>query len=577
MTFFRRVLPAALLLPLAACATVPVAEGPVTIGIAAFNDFHGALEPPKLAVAMPDGVGGTVAVPAGGAAWMAATLDAMRSRHAHHLTVSAGDLIGASQLASSLHLDEPAIAAMNRMGLDFAAVGNHEFDRGARELRRMQDGGCKQHTARRPCLLEPFAGARFRFLAASTRLPDGSTLFPATAIRSFGKGRRQVRVGLIGLTLEGTPMLVSPDGIKGLVFADEAATINSLVPGLKRQGADAVVVLIHEGGRQAAGSADPNACEGLSGEITGILERLDPGVDAVVSGHTHSAYVCPREGGPLLTSAGLYGTLVTEIMLEIDPRAGRVVRRHAVNRVVQSEEFTGPRGVVPVSHAAPRLAPRDDIAAIVVRYGDAAKAQAQRPVGRLAAPAMRDETLRLLGGPIGNLIADSQLAATRSAGAEIAFMNPFGIRAALVPGADGTVTFGDLYRVQPFGNQVVTLDMTGAQIKAALEQGFDDLGPDQALSPSAGLSYRFDRAQALGNRIVELTLGGAALDSARVYRVTVNGFLALGGDGFSVFAQMPGRVTGPTDIDAFEAWFRDALLREVPTELRSAPYSITRK
>ena len=572
----HRLLTLLLSLSLAACASVPDKAATVTVGIAAFNDFHGSLEPPKLTVPV-QGTEGTMAVPAGGAAWMASALDDVRSRYRHHLTVSAGDMIGASQLASSLHLDEPTIAAMNRMGLDYAAVGNHEFDRGTAELQRMQQGGCAKHTTREPCLIEPFAGARFRFLAASSRLPDGSTLFPATALHRFGKGRNAVQVGVIGLTLEGTPMLVSPDGIAGLSFADEAETINALVPQLRRQGADAVVVLIHEGGRQAAGQADPNACEGLSGEIVAIAEALVPGVDAVVSGHTHAAYVCAREGAPLLTSAGFYGTLVTEIALEIDPRAGRVVRRSAVNRVVQSEGFAGPRGPVAASDAAPRLPPRADIAALVARYAEAAKVQAQRPVGRLAGPATRDAALRLLGGPIGNLIADSQLAATRGAGAQVALMNPFGIRAPLVPGADGAVTFGDLYRVQPFGNQVVTLSMTGAELKAALEQGFDNIGPDQALSPSAGLTYRFDRTRAVGDRIVDLMFEGEALDPARTLRVTVNGFLALGGDGFSVFARMPGRVTGPTDIEAFEAWFRDVSIREVPLQARVEPYSTTRK
>lgn len=577
MMTFKPLLAVLLTLPLVACATVPPGEDTVTIGIAAFNDFHGSLEPPKLAVPVRDGAGGMVTVPAGGAAWMASALDDVRSRYRHHLTVSAGDMFGASQLTSALHLDEPTIAAMNRMGLDYAAVGNHEFNRGTRELQRMQQGGCAKHTVLEPCLLEPFAGARFRFLAASTRLPDGSTLFPATALHRFGKGRRQVRVGVIGLTLEGTPLLVSPDGIAGLTFADEAETINALVPQLRREGADAVVVLIHEGGRQAAGQADPNACDGLSGAITGIVEALAPGVDAVVSGHTHAAYVCAREGAPLLTSAGFHGTLVTEIALEIDPRKGRVVRRSAVNRVVQSEGFTGPRGPVVPSDVAPRLPPRADIAALVARYAVAAQAQAQRPVGRLAGPATRDETQRMLGGPLGNLIADSQLAATRSAGAAIALMNPFGIRAALIPAADGTVTFGDLYRVQPFGNRVVTLSMTGAQLKAALEQGFDDIGPDQALSPSAGLTYRFDRSRPVGDRIVDLSFNGAPLDPARVLRVTVNSFLAFGGDGFSVFATMPERVTGPGDTAAFEAWFRDTPMREVPLEARVQPHSIAGK
>lgn len=553
------------------------ASVPVEVAVLAFNDFHGNLEPPRQSVAAPDGQGGTVQVPAGGAAWLASALDGLRARHPYSLTVSAGDLTSASPLASSLFLDEPTVEAMNRLGLDFNAVGNHEFDRGQHELLRLQRGGCAKLTLREPCQLERFAGARFRYLAASTRGASGATLFPASAIRTFGEGAQAVRIGVIGLTLSGTPLLVTPSGIAGLTFADEAETINAEVPRLKAQGADAIVVLIHEGGR-TTDAPDPNGCNGLAGAILPIMARLVPGVDVVVSGHTHADYICDVPSADparpvLLTSAGQYGKELTEITLSIDPAAHRVIARRARNHIVQSVPFTSARGPVAASLWFPQYSPRADIAEYVQRYADAAKVFAMRPVGKLAGPAGKDSgrgegAASNTGGPLGNLISDAQLAATRGVGAEIAFMNPFGIRAPIVPAADGTVTFGDIYLAQPFGSALVTETMTGAEIKTVLEQGFDDAGPEQALAPSAGFVYRFDRRQPIGSRIVSITLGGKPLEPAARYRVTMNGFLALGGDGFSVFTGAREAVTGPTDIEALEGYFRSAAKLEVPREER---------
>ncbi len=549
------------------------ASPPVEVAVLAFNDFHGNLEPPRQSVGLPDGQGGTAQVPAGGAAWLASALDALRARHPRSLTVAAGDLISASPLASSLFLDEPSIEVLSRLGLDYAAVGNHEFDRGTRELLRLQTGGCDKLTPREPCQLERFAGARFRYLAASTLTASGAPLFPPSAIRTFGTGAQAVRVGVIGLTLKGTPSLVNPSGIADVTFADEADTINAEVPKLKAQGADAVIVLIHQGGR-ASGAPDPNGCAGFAGEITPILDRLAPGVDVVVSGHTHADYICElptRDPAHplLLTSAGLYGKELTEITLTIDPAHHRVITRSARNLIIQSQPFASAKGPVALSPLVPQYAPRPDIAAYVQRYVDAAKAFATRPVGKLSGPAGKGEGSGVnLGGPLGNLIADAQLEATHSAGAQIALMNPFGIRAAIVPAADGTVTFGDIYLAQPFGSALITETMTGAEIKAVLEQGFDDIGPDQALAPSAGLAYRVDRRQPVGSRITAVMLGGKPLDPAARYRVTMNGFLALGGDGFTVFKAGHEAVTGPTDIEALESWFRGGTGRAVPTEER---------
>ena len=481
MTAVRALIALALADTLAACATIPrQAAVPVEVGIIAINDFHGALEPPRQAVGVPDGQGGTVLVPAGGAAWLASAVDGIRAKYPHSLTVAAGDLIGASPLISSLYLDEPAIGALNRIGLDLAAGGNHEFDRGRDEILRIQNGGCARHTKRQPCAVEPYAGAKFGYLAASTLTESGQPLFPATALRSYGEGRRKVTVGLIGLTLKGTAQIVSPDGIAGLTFADEAETINALVPGLKAQGADAVVVLIHQGGVQAEPSG-PNDCVGFSGEIRPILDRLDERVDLVVSGHTHRAYVCDyatlNPAKPfLLTSAGDKGRLVTDIRLAIDPIANRVVAKSAANLIVQSQPFRGGTGEIANSELFPRFAPREDIAAYVAKYAAATREFSARPVGAISAPAS-DRFV------VGQLIADAQLAAMQSAGAQIAFMNRGGVRAALIPREDGMLTFGDIYAVQPFGNELVTGTLTGAEIRALIEQSLDDEGELNPIIP----------------------------------------------------------------------------------------------
>lgn len=566
---FVYLLPACLL-PLAAACMAPggvrtaATAQPVTVGIMAINDFHGSIEPPRQSVLAPDGKGGTVQVPAGGAAWLASAVDGIRAQYPYHLTVSAGDLISASQLASSIYLDEPAIGVANRIGLDFNAVGNHEFDRGRNELLRMQRGGCAQLTKRKPCQVERFGGARFQFLAASTLTETGKTLFPAFAIRTFGKGKSKVRIGIIGLTLEGTSDLVSPDGIRGLQFAGEAATINALVPLLKAKGADAIMVLIHQGGSQDNPN-NPNACAGFTGEIRPILDALDPRVDLVVSGHTHKAYVCNYgELNPahplLLTSAGVYGEEVTDITLEIDPALHRVVAKRARNVIVQSPPYTGARGPIFNTPLYPQFAPRADVAGYVQTYVDAAKQFALRPAGHLAGPAS--------GRTLAALIADSQLAATRAAGAQIAFMNPFGVRAPLVPASDGAVKFGDIYAVEPFNNMLITQSLTGAELKAALEQGFDDSGPEQALIPSAGFSYSFDRTRPLGDRITALRLDGRPINPAATYRVTTNSFLAQGGDSFTLFAKQRDAVIGVVDLDALQSWLEAVPLRAVPTEER---------
>ena len=537
------------------------AVAPVSVQIIAFNDFHGNLEAGKLAVEVP-GDGTTTRLPGGGAAYFASAVAKLREGHPNSVTVSAGDMISASPLVSSMFLDEPTIHAMNMVGVDFNAVGNHEFDRGQKELLRLQKGGCEKNTRRQPCAVEPFTGARFGYLAANVAKDAGGTLFPSTGIRTFGKGARQVKVAFIGMTLKGTSTLVMASGIAGLHFEDEADTVNALVPKLKAEGADAIVVLIHQGGYSKR-AFDANSCEGMTGDIFPILERLDPRVDLVVSGHTHNAYVCDYGTKDptrplLLTSAGYGGTLLTDITLDIDPAAGRVVAKRASNVLVQGEPFTSAKGPVAISDRYPRFAPEPRVAALVARYAAAAKSAAERPIGKLTAPAPRADDMQ--EQVLGNLVADAQLAATAApakGGAEIALMNAGSVRAALTPRADGTITFGDIYAAQPFGNVLVVKQLTGGQLRAVLEQQFDDAkaGGHNLLLVSRGFGFGYDLGRPVGQRVIDPKLNGAPIVDDRVYRVVVSNFLGNGGDGFTTLIGHDEVMTGVEDLEALEAYF----------------------
>ncbi|CAA9481442.1 MAG: 5'-nucleotidase [uncultured Sphingomonadaceae bacterium] len=559
----KLLLAAAALLPLAACATPGERGGgtaaPVTVRLIGLNDFHGNLEPPGVSVDHPAPGEGAARVPAGGAAHLASAVRALRAQGPHSLVLSAGDMIGASPLVSALFLDEPTIAAMNLVGVDYNAVGNHEFDRGRAELLRMQRGGCGKNTTREPCAVEPFAGARFPFLSANVWKEDGTPLFAPYAIRSFGRGAARVKVAIVGATVKETPTLVTPAGVAGLRFGDEAEAVNALVPELKAKGADAIVVLIHQGARTSGGYSDAN-CPGLEGDILPILDRLDPAVDAVVSGHTHRAYVCDyaRTGAAkplLLTSAGRYGTLVTDIALEIDPAAGQVVAKRARNLIVQGEGFAA----APNTDAVPRFPAEPGVAALVARYAAAARPVAARPVGRLSAPAARTNN-EAGESVLGNLVADAQLAATRGAGAQVALMNPGGLRADIAPDPRGDVSFGQLFAAQPFANLLVVKTLTGRQLRALLEQQFasgtNSAEQPNVLSPSANLSFAYDLTRPAGARIAALTIDRRPVRDEERYRVAVNSFLSGGGDNFTVLREGADPVGGAVDVDALEAYFR---------------------
>src|SRR3954471_14112539 len=304
-------------------------SAPVDLRILAINDFHGNLRPSPGGITITDPEDKTkkITVPAGGAEHMATLVGQLREGHKNTIFVAAGDLIGASPFLSAMFHDEPTIEALSMMGLNISSVGNHEFDEGKDELLRMQHGGCHPTDG---CLgPHSFAGAKFRYLAASTfEKRSGKTVFPAYEIREFDG----IPVAFIGLTLKGTPGLVSPVGITGLEFREEAGTVNALIPELKARGVEAVVVLIHEGGLP---TGDYNECPGISGPIVDIVKKFDRAVDVVVTGHTHRAYVCEIDGR-LVTSGDKYGTLVTAIDLKLDPATRDVVSVTANNSIVRT-------------------------------------------------------------------------------------------------------------------------------------------------------------------------------------------------------------------------------------------------
>jgi 5'-nucleotidase len=517
----------------AGCAIRP--SEPVAVKILAINDFHGNLKTPSggIRIKDPADASKTITVAAGGAEHLATAVRELRAKNPNHVFVAAGDLIGATPLLSALFRDEPTIESLSLMGLEVAAVGNHEFDKGWRELMRLQRGGCSDEGCKGP---QPYQGAKFQYLAAGTVVEaTGQTLFPAYWVKRF----QNVPVGFVGLTLKDTPTIVVPAGVEGLRFRDEAEAINGLVPELRRQGVEAIVVLIHEGG---VPSGDYNECPGISGPIVDIVKKLDKAVDVVISGHTHRAYNC-RIDGRLVTSGDKYGTIVTQVDLVLDPKTGDVTSAVADNVIVRPERFA--KDVMQTQ--------------LIAAYERLAVPLAKRVVGRIGAALPRDAN-PAGESALGQVIADAQLAASRDAGAQIALMNPGGIRAALALPADGQVRYEDLFSVQPFYNNLVTMTLTGAQLVQVLEQQWapNQPGGGRILQVSRGFAYSWNASKPSGQRIVpgSLRLNGQPIAPDARLRVTVNSFLAGGGDNFTRLKDGTEVRTGMMDIDAFEEFVK---------------------
>jgi 5''-nucleotidase/2'',3''-cyclic phosphodiesterase and related esterases len=506
------------------------------VRLLAINDFHGHLDPGQATVVVHAG-SRSARLPVGGAAYLASLLHRLGASAPRSLVVASGDLVGASPLDSGLFGDEPTILALNDMGLSLSSVGNHEFDHGVTHLLRLQRGGCAAHgrIGKDTCLDGRFPGARFEYLAANVLKADGAPLLPPIALRSFrGPQGTTLRIGFIGIVLRGTPQIVKPSGIAGLRFADEARTINHWVPVLRRAGADAVIVLIHQGGYVRGDDYD--GCNDLQGPITGIVRRLDPRVTAVLSAHTHQAYVCdlpsrdPQVKIPT-SQAGSYGHFVTELRLRIDP-----VRRTASVLAVHNLPVINDTAPDPLARQFPALRPDPRVAALVRRYDAATAPITSRAVGHVADGGLSRRPDAAGESALGAVVADSQLAAARRYGAVAALMNPGGIREDLPA---GVLRYGQAFATLPFGNRIVVLDLSGAQLHALLEAQWRRHGRE-ILQVSRGLAYAWRADAPAGRHLVpgSLRIAGHALRRSGHYRIAVNDYLAGGGDGFTLLRDL---------------------------------------
>ncbi len=560
----------------------------VNVDLYAINDFHGQLE----AVDPNKSSGGRVnSTVAGGAEYLATHLDQWRrashKRGAQPITVAAGDLIGATPLLSAAFHDEPTVEAMNLMGLQVTSVGNHEFDEGYTELLRMQNGGClddgdgadNQNSC--PDTAAPFEGADYRYLAANVKKQStGETILPPYWVKTV----RGEKVGFIGMTLENTPNIVTKSGVAGLDFTDEVETANALVPALRKQGVQAIVVLLHEGVAPSP-TTDINGCANATGAGLDIARALDPEIDLVVSGHTHNPYICtvtdPAGQPRLITSAYSTGRVVTEINLKLDQRDGDVDRTAvtATNHVVTNPLPYNP----PEPAGTPNVdenvntdttAPAQAITDLIDRYKALVADIENTVLGQIAPAGTVNALDREIDGTdfeLGNLIADSQRhdpSAVPAGGATpaVAFMNPGGIRASLVENDNGDVTYGAAFAVQPFNNYVTSIDLTGAQIRAVLNEQWNGknegtLAKNAKILQVSGLEYTYSQSLAetvgadalVGDVLIDENGDGQVtevLDDAKTYRVVANSFLTDGGDGFATLAQGADKFVGGLDIDA---------------------------
>ncbi|OWA06250.1 bifunctional metallophosphatase/5'-nucleotidase [Streptomyces sp. CS113] len=523
------------------------------VQLLSFNDLHGNLEPPagssgRVTEVQPDGT--TKTIDAGGVEYLATHLREARKGNRYSITAAGGDMVGASPLLSGLFHDEPTVEALNKLDLDVTSVGNHEFDEGAKELARLQNGGC--HPTEGCYTDKEFKGADYPYLAANVL--DEKTGKPLLKPYWVWK-QRGVKVGFIGVTLEGTPDIVSAEGVKGLKFKDEVETINKYAKELQRQGVKSIVALIHEGGFPASSSYNydcdsPGAGDGISGPIVDIAKNITPQVDALVTGHTHNAYVCtipdPAGNPRMVTSASSFGRLYTDTTLTYDRATGDIART----------------SVKSANHVVTRDVPKaPDMTRLIGKWSALAAPIGNRAIGYVSADINRDGT----ESPLGDLIADAQFAYGKAQDPEtdLALMNPGGIRAPITYTAsgaegDGVVTYAEGFTVQPFANTVNLKDYTGAQLVQVLKEQVS--GPNEAapkiLQVSSGLTYTLDLTKSGADRVVtdSIRLNGAAIDENATYRVASNSFLAGGGDGFTTLGEGTNELVGADDLAAFEQY-----------------------
>jgi 5'-nucleotidase len=508
---------------------------PVDVTIAAVNDFHGNLQSTPLSYADADAPGGKVSLKAGGINALSGAIAELRRHDPQLLLIGAGDMIGGSPPISAMWADEPTLEAFNLLDLKFSVVGNHELDQGKAELLRQIRGGCDSVRPDKACQFNPdYSGTRFPYLAAN--LMDSSTsepLLPAYVIEQA----HGARIAFVGAVLRDVSRYVSASSMNGLYTIDEADAINAQLPALRQQGVDAVVAVIHQGGATPESFSTPD-CSQLSGDIVEVAKRLDPQIQVVVTAHTHQGYLC-KLGDKYITQGASYGRLLTQLTLSVDPVAHRLLGVKARNIVVDPKLY----------------APTADIATLQAQVEARSHTQLNRPIARIAARQV-DRRLNAAGeSALGDLVADAQLAATRPLGAQVAFTNMGGMRSDLIlePGQE-QLTYAQVASLQPFNNTLNVLTLTGEQLKALLEQQWQDTAFGfYPLQPSASLNYRWDASQPKGQRIIasSLRIDGEPVHPALTYRVSVNSFMADGGDNFTLFKQASERVdTGINDLQA---------------------------
>ncbi len=553
------------LLGLAAGDAGPVTE---TLQVLGTNDFHG-----RIASTLAPPVNGTEP----GAAVMATAVSQLRQQYPKTVFAAAGDLIGASTFESFIQQDKPTIDVLNAMGLDVSAVGNHEFDQGYADLTQRVMAPYDPTT-------NPFGGAEWQYLGANVRnTSDGSPALPEEWIADFG----DVQIGFVGAVTNDLPELVSPAGIAGLTIEEPALAANRSADRLKAEGADLVILLVHEGAAttELESAIDPDS------EFGEIVNDVDPDIDAIISGHTHLAYnhsipVPAWQADPArvvknrpVVSAGQYGNNLNQLLFDVQVD-GTEVELTGVRQSILPLAVPNP-GTPP-----PPLVPAYPADAAVQAIVDAAVAQANVlgavELGEISGPFNRAKVNPITanlpfgtenrGGEstLGNLVAEVQQTATESptfGGAQIAFMNPGGLRADMVgsPGSPAEypapLTYRQAANVQPFANTLVNMQLTGAQIKAALEQQWQPAGasrPFLRLGVSAGFTHTYDPNGPAGDRIGEMWLDGVPIGLTTSYSVTVNSFLAAGGDNFGAFATGTNkRDTGQVDLQAMVDYMAD--------------------
>ncbi|AZI42509.1 bifunctional metallophosphatase/5'-nucleotidase [Deinococcus psychrotolerans] len=541
--------------------TTPKTPDPVNITILGLNDFHGNLEPTSFTK-----VGDTAAIKAGGVAAIASEVNDAKLKNPNTILVGGGDLIGASPATSSLLRDEPSVVALNKIGMQISALGNHEFDQGLKELFRMQNGGCDSNDAAKACKFDPtFDGAKFKWIGANVEYNASSgktgTPFAPYIIQDIGGAK----IAFIGAVTKSVTGLVSPDGIKDLNFLDEAASINKYIPEIKAKNVDAIIMLIHEGGEISKDSKDTYATVGCktldaSSPIVAIAKKVDPAVSAIISGHSHQGYNClvpdPTGKDRIVIQGDFYGHLLQTLNLTVDKANHKPLSVSAANLVV---DYTA-RETNKTLNA--------DMLALVDKAKAKTDAVKAVPVANLGVPQIQRgiSNARNTESALGDVIADAQVFATLAQGTQISLMNPGGIRQDLPDTgqikAGNAINFGDVYAVQPFGNTLVVIDMTGQQIKDVLEQQWmnENATAVKLLQVSEGFSYKYTDSAPAGSKIniADIMFGGKPIDPAAKYRVAINSFLATGGDFFSVFTKGTNKVELPNlvDVDALNVYLK---------------------